>query len=86
MQTYIVISVVMLCVAYAAWRFYRVVSLKNDPCCGCEGCALKSERCGGCEGHCKLGHRMLEYEQTGVKHKSRAAALSVKTVADDRHS
>ena len=80
MQTAIVLSVVLCCVVYAAWRFYRVIRHKSDP---CYGCPLKSERCGGCEGHCPQGHRMLESQQPGMETKAGAAALSIETVTDD---
>ena len=34
-------AVLVLAVTYAGWRIYRTLSHANDPCCGCEGCAMK---------------------------------------------
>ena len=34
-------AILVLAVAYAAWRIYRAIRHANDPCYGCEGCALK---------------------------------------------
>lgn len=39
---YVVIGVVVaLAVTYMAWRIYHIIRHSNDPCYGCEGCALK---------------------------------------------
>lgn len=43
MQTALTIFVLAAAVAYAAWRIYRVLSEADDPCKGCEGCALKKK-------------------------------------------
>ena len=34
-------AVLVLAVTYAGWRIYRALRHANDPCYGCEGCALK---------------------------------------------
>ena len=86
MQKVIVAIVLVLCVAYAAWRCYCIMFRKTNPCEGCQGCELKSE--GGClsECHCPQGHGMLEDELPGVEEKARAAAKTVESVSCDGHS
>ena len=37
----VIIVILASCVAYASWRTYRLISEKEDPCAGCEGCELK---------------------------------------------
>ena len=41
MQIFIVYTIIFLCAAYALWRIYTAVHRTDDPCSGCEGCALK---------------------------------------------
>ena len=41
MQMTVIIAILATCVAYASWRTYRLISEKEDPCAGCEGCELK---------------------------------------------
>lgn len=42
---YVVIAVaVAVAVAYAGWRIYRALKHADDPCYGCEGCALKAAK------------------------------------------
>ena len=39
---YIILGVILvLAVAYAAWRIYHVFHHADDPCCCCEGCSMK---------------------------------------------
>jgi hypothetical protein len=42
-------------IAYASWRMHKSLKKTNEPCCGCEGCALKNQCCDKktCE---KFGH------------------------------
>ena len=39
----LVIFIVLLSVAYAFWLIYQAILQRNDPCYGCEGCALKGK-------------------------------------------
>lgn len=41
MQLIIVIAVIALAIAYAAYRLYLSIKHAGDPCYGCDGCALK---------------------------------------------
>lgn len=83
MQTAVVLSVVALCVAYAAWRCLLVVRQRKDP---CSGCAL-SERCRGRESHYPQGHRMSECQHPGMKAEARGLGRpAVEVVADDRQT
>ena len=54
MQTAIVIVIIALSVAYAVWRVYRFLQTSaEDPCAGCQGCALKElKRQKGENKHC----------------------------------
>ena len=45
MQQAIVIMVIAIAAGYAVWRVYKVLAEKDQPCCGCEGCALKNQGC-----------------------------------------
>jgi len=40
-QYLIIIIVLAAAIGYAAWRIYLAIRHANDPCYGCEGCALK---------------------------------------------
>lgn len=42
-QWVIVAVVVGLSVIYLAYRLWRAIGAANDPCRGCEGCALRDE-------------------------------------------
>ena len=44
MQTALVYTIIILSVAYAAWRIYSLLQAKHDPCAGCQGCTLKDIR------------------------------------------
>ena len=44
MQTAVVIVVVIAASVYAAWRIREAVINANDPCRGCQGCALKDAK------------------------------------------
>ena len=43
MQEIVIAIILLLCVGYAAYRIYRAVKRANDPCYGCEGCALRDQ-------------------------------------------
>ena len=40
----VTLIIVAAAVAYAAWRVYRLVSGRQSPCGGCDGCSLCDER------------------------------------------
>ena len=40
-QWFIVFAVLVAAVGYAAWHIYGTLKGHNDPCAGCDGCALK---------------------------------------------
>jgi hypothetical protein len=42
-QNILVIILLIAAVSYAAWRVYKAFQPDNDPCAGCEGCALKGK-------------------------------------------
>jgi hypothetical protein len=50
MQLLLTIVMIAVSVMYAAKRFYKCFLAKNNPCAGCEGCALKRENSKNC-GH-----------------------------------
>ena len=41
MQELRVYLIILLAASYAAWRVYKALKAANDPCHGCEGCALR---------------------------------------------
>ena len=43
MQTIILAIILVLCTGYAAFRIYKAIEHANDPCYGCEGCALREQ-------------------------------------------
>ncbi|MBQ1854789.1 MAG: FeoB-associated Cys-rich membrane protein [Prevotella sp.] len=43
MQTAIITVVLVLSVAYAAYRLHQAIKGANDPCYGCKGCALRQQ-------------------------------------------
>ncbi|MBR1485445.1 MAG: FeoB-associated Cys-rich membrane protein [Prevotella sp.] len=42
-QTVLVLAVVAMAVAYAAWRMTKVLRRSQSPCDSCSGCALKGK-------------------------------------------
>lgn len=41
---YIIIGIITaLAIAYAAYRIYKNIMVGNDPCYGCEGCAIHEQ-------------------------------------------
>jgi len=44
MQTFISILLLAFAVAYAAWRVYRLLRDRRNPCADCQGCMLKDVR------------------------------------------
>jgi hypothetical protein len=43
MQMVIVYIVIAMAVAYSLWRIKKRLTQVNDPCAGCQGCALKGK-------------------------------------------
>ncbi len=44
MTDFLAAAIVLLSVAYAAWRVYLLLTSRQNPCDGCEGCALKGSK------------------------------------------
>ena len=43
MQIAIIALILLLCVGYAAYRIHQAIKHANDPCRGCDGCALRNQ-------------------------------------------
>ena len=43
-QLLLVGLVVAASAVYAGWRFYEAIRQTDDPCKGCQGCALREEK------------------------------------------